>query len=104
MAQAHFDIVKEVEDKYNVRIEFVNLTWDGIQESINTSILAGTPDCDIYEGDMSFLIPAALNGFCTNLADVIPADNDIFNDQMIFAQQKVGSGDGVYLFKSNSGA
>lgn len=103
LAQAHFDVVKEVEDKYNVRIEFVNLTWDGIQESINTSILAGTPDCDIYEGDMSFLIPAALNGFCTNLADVIPADNDIFNDQMIFAQQKVGSGDGVYLFKSNSG-
>ena len=38
-AQAQFDVVKEVEEKYNVKIEFVNLTWDGIQESINTSIL-----------------------------------------------------------------
>ena len=102
-AQAQFDVVKEIEEKYNVRIEFVNLTWDGIQESINTSILAGTPDCDIYEGDMTFLIPAALNGFVTNLADVLPADNDIFNEQMIFSPTDIGNGDGVYIFKSNSG-
>lgn len=67
LAQQHFDIVKEVEDKYNVKIEFVNLTWTGIQESINTSILAGQPDCDIYEVDLSFGIPAALNGYATNL-------------------------------------
>lgn len=60
LAQKHFDSVKKVEEKYNVRLEFVNLTYDGIQESINTSILAGTPDCDIYETDLTFGIPAAL--------------------------------------------
>lgn len=103
LAQAHFDVVKEVEEKYNVRIEFVNLTWDGIQESINTSILAGTPDCDIYEGDLGFLIPAALNGFATNLEDILPADSDIFNDQMVFSQVDIGRDSGVYLFQSNSG-
>ncbi|MDE5598132.1 MAG: extracellular solute-binding protein, partial [Lachnospiraceae bacterium] len=102
LAQAHFDIVKEVEDKYNVRIEFVNLTWDGTQESINTSILAGTPDVDIYEVDLSFGVPAALNGFATNLEDVLPADSDIFNDQMVFSQVDIGKDSGVYLFQSNS--
>ena len=102
LAQKHFDIVKEVEDKYNVKIEFVNLTWDGTQESINTSILAGTPDCDIYEVDLSFGIPAALNGFATNLEDILPADSDIFNDQMVFSQVDIGKDDGVYLFQSNS--
>ena len=102
LAQKHFDIVKEVEDKYNVKIEFVNLTWDGTQESINTSILAGTPDCDIYEVDLSFGIPAALNGFATNLQDILPADSDIFNDQMVFSQVDIGKDDGVYLFQSNS--
>lgn len=102
LAQKHFDIVKEVEDKYNVKIEFVNLTWDGTQESINTSILAGTPDCDIYEVDLSFGIPAALNGFATNLEDILPADSDIFNDQMVFSQVDIGKEDGVYLFQSNS--
>ncbi|MBO5283593.1 MAG: extracellular solute-binding protein [Lachnospiraceae bacterium] len=103
LAQKHFDIVKEVEEKYNVRIEFVNLTWDGIQESINTSILAGQPDCDIYEGDLGFLIPAALNGFATNLEDVLPADNGLFTDQTVFSQVDIGKEDGVYLFQSNSG-
>lgn len=102
LAQKHFDVVKEVEDKYNVKIEFVNLTWDGTQESINTSILAGTPDCDIYEVDLSFGIPAALNGFATNLEDILPADSDIFNDQMVFSQVDIGKDDGVYLFQSNS--
>ena len=102
-ANAQFNNLKAVEEKYNVRIEFVNLTWDGIQESINTSILAGTPDCDIYQGDMTFLIPAALNGFCTNLADILPADDDLFNDQMIFSPTDLGNGDGVYLFKTVTG-
>lgn len=102
LAQKHFDIVKEVEEKYNVEIEFVNLTYSGVQESINTSILAGTPDCDIYEVDLSFGIPAALNNFATNLEDILPEDSDIFNDQMVFSQVDIGVDDGVYLFQSNS--
>lgn len=102
LAQAHFDIVKEVEDKYNVEIQFVNLTYTGIQESINTSILAGQPDCDIYEVDLSFGIGAALNGYATNLEDILPEDQDIFNDQMVFSQVDIGLDEGVYLFQSNS--
>jgi hypothetical protein len=102
LAQQHFDVVKEVEDKYNVEIEFVNLTYTGIQESINTSILAGQPDCDIYEVDLSFGIGAALNGYATNLEDILPSDSDIFNDQMVFSQVDIGLDDGVYLFQSNS--
>ncbi len=102
LAQQHFDIVAEVEEKYNVKIEFVNLTWSGIQESINTSILAGTPDCDIYEVDLGFGIPAALNGFAVNLEDILPSDSDIFNDQMVFSQVDIGTDNGVYLFQSNS--
>ncbi len=102
LAQQHFDIVAEVEEKYNVEIEFVNLTYTGVQESINTSILAGTPDCDIYEVDLSFGIAAALNGFATNLEDILPEDADIFNDQMVFSQVDIGLDSGVYLFQSNS--
>lgn len=102
LAQKHFDIVKEVEEKYNVKIEFQNLTYTGIQESINNSILAGTPDCDIYEVDLSFGIGAALNGFATNLEDILPADSDLFNDQMVFNQVDIGVDDGVYLFQANS--
>ena len=97
-AQAHFDVVKEVEERYNVKIEFVNLTYNGIQESINTSILAGHPDCDIYEVDLSFGIAAALNGYALNLREVIP-DADVCNDRMIFTPTNIGlTDDSVYLF------
>ncbi len=102
LAQAHFDVVKEVEEKYNVKIEFVNLTYTGIEESINTSILAGQPDCDIYEVDLSFGIGAALNGYATNMEDILPADSDLFNDQMVFSPVDIGLDEGVYLFQSNS--
>lgn len=98
-AQAHFDVVAEVEEKYNVKIEFVNLTFTGVQESINTSILAGKPDCDIYEVDLSFGIPSALNGYALNLADVLPADADILTTQEILKPVNIGLDDGsVYLF------
>ncbi|MDE6420677.1 MAG: extracellular solute-binding protein, partial [Lachnospiraceae bacterium] len=97
-AQAHFDIVKEIEEKYNVRIEFVNLTFNGVKESINTSILAGHPDCDIYEVEMSFGIAAALNGYAVNLREVVP-DADICNEQMILKPSNIGlKDDSIYLF------
>lgn len=98
-AQAHFDVVAEVEQKYNVEIQFVNLTYTGIQESINTSILAGKPDCDIYEVDLSFGIGAALNGYAVNLADILPADADILTTQTNLKPTNIGLNDGsVYLF------
>ena len=43
-AQMQFDNLKAIEEKYDVEIEFVNLTFNGVRESINTSILAGQPD------------------------------------------------------------
>ncbi len=100
--QKMFDNLKEVEQKYNVKIEFVNLTWDGIQESINTSILAGKPDCDIYEADVTFAVPAVANGYVQKLDDVIPADANLLNGQEIFAKADAGL-EGNYLFLSNSG-
>ena len=81
LAQMNFDALKKVEEKYNVRIEYVNLTYAGIQESINTSVLAGKPDCDIYLTEPSFGIPAVVNGYATNLQEVLPADADILTNQ-----------------------
>ncbi len=81
LAQKNFDALKRVEEKYNVRIEYVNLTYDGVQESINTSVLAGKPDCDIYLTEPAFGIPAVANGYATNLEEVLPADADILTNQ-----------------------
>lgn len=77
-----FENVKKIEEKYNCTFRWENLTYDGTKESINNSILAGSPDCDIYLVDLTFGIPAALNGLATDLKNVLPADDDLFTDQM----------------------
>lgn len=90
--QMRFDVVELVEQQYNVEFQYVNLTYTGITESINTSILAGTPDCDIYLCDLGMGIPAALNGLALDLSSVLPADADIFNDQNVLSYLDLGDG------------
>lgn len=97
-AEMRLNKVRELEEKYNVKIEWVNLTWEGIQESINTSILAGSPDVDIYESDLQFGIPASLNGYATDLKTVLPETSDVLNDQVVMKYLDINT-DGVYLFK-----
>lgn len=91
-AQLKFDVVKKIEEKYNVEFYWENLTYEGNKESINTSILAGAPDCDIYLVELSFGIPAALNGLATDLKTILPADSDLFTDQKVMTYLDLGNG------------
>ena len=102
-AQRKFDGLKAVEEKYNVKIQFINMTWDGTIDSLNTSILAGKNDCDIYEVAASFGISAVANGYAVNLKDILPEDSDIFTDQIVMTYMDTSAvKDGVYIFKSNA--
>lgn len=72
-----FEVVKKVEDKWNVTFEFLNMTYAGSRESINTSIVAGTPDVDVYMVGMAVAAPAIANGYAIDLRDILPADHPI---------------------------
>ncbi|MFV0344235.1 MAG: hypothetical protein ACK5JH_15335 [Anaerocolumna sp.] len=96
-AHLKFDNVAKIQDKYNVEFYWKNLTYAGVQESINNSILAGTPDCDIYLVELAFGIPAALNGLATDLKTVIPADNDLFTAQNNIKYLDLGDGKATLL-------
>lgn len=99
VAHWKFDNVKAIEDRYNVEFYWKNLTYEGVQESINTSILAGSPDCDIYLVELNFGIPAALNGLATDLRTVLPADSDIFTDKKVAQYLDLGDGKAHLLRK-----
>ncbi len=90
--QMRFENVKYVEEKYNVRFEYVNMTYAGVKESINTSILAGTPDCDVYLCELAFGIPAAISGLALDLKTVLPEDADVLSDQEILSYLDLGDG------------
>ena len=97
VAHLKFDNVKTIEDKYNVKFYWQNLTYAGVQESINNSILAGSPDCDIYLVELSFGIPAALNGLATDLKTVLPEDDDLFTTQSNIRYLDLGDGKACIL-------
>ena len=82
-AQMKLDNVRKIEEKYNCRIEFVNLGWDGIKASITTSITAGSPECDIYLTDLQFGIPAVVNGLAQDLKTIAPENSDLFGEQKV---------------------
>ncbi len=98
-AQMKLDNVRRIEEKYNCKIQYVNLTWNGVINSINTSIPAGTPECDVYLCNLQFGIPAALNGLCTDLSQVALENNDLFGNQSVVVPLKTDAFDGTYFFK-----
>ena len=77
--EMQFAKVAEIEQEWGVTFEFVNLLYAGAQESINTSILAGTPDVDVYMFGLAIGAPAVANGYAVNLFDVLPADHPVLN-------------------------
>lgn len=99
--QMKLDKVAEIEKKWNCKIDWVNLGWDGIKDSINTSVTAGTPDCDIYLTDLQFGISPVVNGYVQKISDYAPKESDILNDQNVLTRfELLGSDD--YLFHESS--
>ena len=92
------DRVREIEEKYNVELRYVNLTYDGVRESINASALSGVPEVDIYEVDMKFGIPAVLNGYAVSLEEMGLEGTDVFTTQEVLKYMSLMEQEHTYLF------
>ncbi len=101
-AQMKFDAIKAIEEKYNVQFDFVNFTYSGAQESINTSVLAGTPDADIYMIDLKLAAPAAANGYVMDMRDVLSADHPLIKgEDAVLTHVDMGNGK-IQMLVANS--
>ena len=78
-----FDVVKEIEETYNVTFEFVNATYAGVQDSLNISILAGEPDFDVYMVELGWGVPAVMNGLATDFRDVLDPSDPLLSHEDI---------------------
>lgn len=99
--QMQLDNLREIEKKWNCKIQFVNLGWDGIIESINTSVTAGTPECDIYLTDMQFGLAPALNGYVQKISSYAPADSDVLNKQNVLRRVDVLGDDDMFFTEAS---
>lgn len=94
-----FANVKKIEEKYGIKFFWDNITYSGVKESINTSILAGTPDEDIYLVEAGFGIPAQMNGLAVDLKKILPADSDIFTTQKNAGYLDLGDGKACIFYR-----
>ncbi len=102
IAQLKWDNVTKIEQKYGVKFWWENLTYEGVTDSINTSILAGAPDCDIYLVDAGMAVPAQVNGLAIDLKTILPADHDIFTEQKVASYYDLGDGKACIFYNVNA--
>jgi len=109
-AQKNLENMRAIEKKYNIEFYFDNITWDGVIESINTTIMAGKPDYAVYQVDLQFGIGAVVNGYASKLEDYVLNNDkveqkykDIFTDAGSQVVKGLSLKEGeTYLFAANS--
>jgi hypothetical protein len=99
-AEIQLENMRRIEQQYNIRLEYVNLTWDGIQNSIITSIMAGRPDVDVYLTDLQFGIPAVFSNYAVSLESLGLESTDVFTDKTVMRNLNLGQPE-TYLFSSS---
>lgn len=102
--QLMFDNKTKIEEKYGIKFYFNNLTYSGVKESINTSIMAGSPDCDIYLVEPEVAILAQMNGMAVDLKTILPADDDLFTEQKNVSYLDLGDGKACILIRAEAQA
>ncbi|GHV38510.1 hypothetical protein FACS189490_00570 [Clostridia bacterium] len=95
---ARYENMKAVEERYKVKFEFERTTFEGIQVSLDEGVLSGMPEFDLYEADIQFGMPAALNGQAYALEDLTTPENGVFTTKQVFIGQKFPSQDQTYLW------
>lgn len=79
---AKYENLKRVEEKYNVKIEYIEVPWGELQPKLTTSVLAGEPYTDIAFLPMTFVVPAIVNDLCIPLSELVQENSDVINDNI----------------------
>lgn len=71
--------LKRVEEKYNCKIEYINVPYEEIATKLTTSVMAGDPYADGVILGAQQAIPLAVSGQIMALEDINLPEADIFN-------------------------
>lgn len=81
-----YEHLKEVEKKYNCKIEFITVAWDQMLEKATTSILEGAPYADVLKMDAQHLAVLAPKDMLLPYDEFLPDNADILTDNVVFAK------------------
>lgn len=113
-AEKSLQNMRSIEQRYNIQLYYRNMLWEGVITSINTSIMANSPDADVYMVDLQFGIPAVLNNYAYSLEYILKESPeaskieekylDIFSEEGsdVIKTLQITSDGLTYLFAANS--
>ena len=78
--KARLEQIAEVEKKYNVKIEFVNVPFEEYMNKFTTSVLAGEPFADIVQLEYKSALPAIMKGQLLPISEFTTDQNNINNE------------------------
>lgn len=81
--QALIEQQKKVEEKYNVKIEYVNVPYEEYMDKFTTSVLAGEPFSDIAFLEYKGAVPAIQKGQLLKLSEFTKPTSSINTDQQL---------------------
>lgn len=96
-SKAELEKIAEVEEKYNVTIEFVNVPFENYLDKFTTTTLAGEPFADIVKLENKAALPAILKGQLLPISEFTDASSNINNEQNLLKKLAPLAG-GEYSF------
>lgn len=72
--------IKEVEEKYNVTIEFVNIPFEEMVPTLTNSLLSGEPFADIVQLEYKAALPLIKQGLLLPISEFTDETNNINNE------------------------
>ncbi|KKC45894.1 MULTISPECIES: ABC transporter substrate-binding protein [Paenibacillus] len=95
--KARLDKIAEVEKKYNVKFEFVNVPFENYMDKFTTTVLAGEPFADIMQMEYKSALPAIKKGQLLPISEFTTPDNNINKEANLIAKYPAIAG-GEYAF------
>lgn len=89
--------IAEVEKKYNVKFEFVNVPFEEYLPKFTATVLAGEPFADIVQLEYKAALPAILKGQLLPLSDFTTSASNINNEANLIMKAPAIAG-GEYAF------
>lgn len=91
--RARRDKIAELEEKYNMKLEFVNVPYDDYVDKFTTTVLAGDPFADIVRMEVKWALPAILNKQILPISEFTTSFSDITNEQKLMQKLPPIGGD-----------
>ncbi|MGN7455674.1 ABC transporter substrate-binding protein [Paenibacillus pasadenensis] len=78
--------IAEVEKKYNVKIEFVNVPFEEYMPKFTATVLTGEPFADIMQMEYKSALPAALKGQLLKVDEFTSPEDDINQEKKLMVR------------------